>query len=188
MYVLSAIVSLSLLGLFLGLLLGIAGKYLKVESSPIVEKLESLLPGSQCGQCGFAGCKPAAEALAEGKAAATMCPPGGSALAEQIAALLGMDLDLSAVKEPELLVARVSEATCTGCTRCFKVCPTDAIVGAPKQIHAVVADACIGCKKCIEVCPTECLQMHPVEVTLRNWRWNKPTPLFAENEASGAVC
>ena len=185
MYVLSAIVSLTLLGLFLGLLLGIAAKYLKVESSPIVDELESLLPGSQCGQCGFPGCRPAAEALAEGKAPATICPPGGSALAEQIAALLGMDLDLSAVKEPELLVARVSEATCTGCTRCFKVCPTDAIVGAPKQIHAVVADACIGCKKCIEVCPTECLQMHPVEVTLRNWRWSKPAPL---PEASGAVC
>jgi len=188
MYVLSAIVSLTLLGLFLGLLLGIAGKYLKVESSPIVDELESLLPGSQCGQCGFPGCRPAAEALAEGKAAATICPPGGSALAEQIAALLGMDLDLSDVKEPELLVARVSEATCTGCTRCFKVCPTDAIVGAPKQIHAVVADACIGCKKCIEVCPTECLQMHPVEVTLRNWRWTKPSPLFADSEVSNAVC
>ncbi len=146
--------------------------------------LMSLLPGSQCGQCGFPGCRPAAEALAEGNAPATICPPGGSALAEQIAALLGLDLDLSDVKEPELLVARVSEATCTGCTRCFKVCPTDAIVGAPKQIHALVADACIGCKKCVDVCPTECLQMHPIEVTLRNWRWTKPTL----PETSNAVC
>jgi electron transport complex protein RnfB len=163
MYVLSAIVSLTLLGLVLGFLLGIAGKYLKVESSPIVDELESLLPGSQCGQCGFPGCRPAAEALAEGNAPATICPPGGSALAEQIAALLGLDLDLSDVKEPELLVARVSE---------------------PKQIHAVVADACIGCKKCVDVCPTECLQMHPIEVTLRNWRWTKPTL----PETSNAVC
>jgi electron transport complex protein RnfB len=184
MYVLSAIVSLTLLGLILGFLLGIAAKYLKVESSPLINELESLLPGSQCGQCGFPGCRPAAEALVEGKASATLCPPGGSALAEQIANLLGVDLDLSAVKEPELLVARVSEATCTGCTRCFKVCPTDAIVGAPKQIHAVVADACIACKKCVEVCPTECLQMHPIEVTLRNWRWTKP----ALNDVSSAVC
>ena len=101
MYVLSAIVSLTLLGLFLGLLLGIAGKYLKVESSPIVDELESLLPGSQCGQCGFPGCRPAAEALVNGLAPATLCPPGGSALAEQIAALLAIDLDLSAVKAPE---------------------------------------------------------------------------------------
>lgn len=174
MYVIYAIVSLTSLGLVLGLLLGIAAKYLKVESSPIVNELESLLPGSQCGQCGFAGCRPAAEALAEGKAAPTLCPPGGSALVEQIALLLGVDVDLSTVSEPELLVARVSEDTCTGCTRCFKVCPTDAIVGAPKQIHSVVADACIACKKCIDVCPTECLQMHPAEVTLRNWRWAKP--------------
>jgi len=184
MYVLSAIISLTLLGLLLGFLLGVAAKYLKVESSPIVDELESLLPGSQCGQCGFPGCRPAAEALVEGKAGPTICPPGGSALAEQIASLLGLDLDLSDVKEPELLVARVSEATCTGCTRCFKVCPTDAIVGAPKQIHVVVADACIGCKKCVDVCPTECLQMHPVEITLRNWRWTKP----ASPVASNAVC
>jgi electron transport complex protein RnfB len=103
---------------------------------------------------------------------------------EQIATLLGVDVDLSTVAEPELLVARVSEDTCTGCTRCFKVCPTDAIVGAAKQIHVVVADACIACKRCVEVCPTECLQMHPAEVNLRNWRWEKPKLSFtAEADA-----
>lgn len=186
MIILYAIISLTSLGLLLGLLLGIAAKYLKVESSPIVNELEALLPGSQCGQCGFPGCRPAAEALADGLAPPTLCPPGGSVLVEQIALLLGIDVDLSAVAEPELLVARVSEATCTGCTRCFKVCPTDAIVGAPKQIHAVVADACIACKKCIDVCPTECLQMHPAEVTLRNWRWTKPTIVFSSG--SDALC
>jgi len=174
MFLLAAIISLTLLGLFLGLLLGIAAKYLKVESNPIVEEIEALMPGSQCGQCGYPGCRPAAEALVAGQAPATVCPPGGSALAEQIAAMLGMDLDLRDVKEPDPKVARVNEANCTGCTRCFKVCPTDAIVGAAKQIHAVVSDACIGCEKCVAVCPTECLQMHPIEVTLRNWRWAKP--------------
>jgi Na+-translocating ferredoxin:NAD+ oxidoreductase subunit B len=183
MIVLSAIISLTILALLLGLLLGIAAKYLKVESSPIVDELESLLPGSQCGQCGFPGCRAAAVALAEGIGPPTLCPPGGSALVEQIATLLGIDVDLSAVAEPELLVARVSEDTCTGCTRCFKVCPTDAIVGAPKQIHAVVSDACIACKKCVAVCPTECLQMHPTEVTLRNWRWAKPTPASIGSDA-----
>ncbi len=174
MYVVSAIISLTSLGLCLGLLLAFAARYLKVESSPIVDELESIMPGSQCGQCGFPGCRPAAEALASGDAPVTLCPPGGSALAEQFARILGVDIDLSGVQEPELLVAKVSEATCTGCTRCLKVCPTDAIVGAPKQIHAVVADACIACKKCIAVCPTACLQMHPVEVTLNNWHWQKP--------------
>lgn len=174
MYVVSAIVSLTSLGLCLGLLLAVAARYLKVESSPVVDQLEALMPGSQCGQCGYPGCRPAAEALLAGEAPVTLCPPGGSALAEQIAGILGVEIDLSSVEDPELLVAKVSEDTCTGCTRCFKVCPTDAIVGAPKQIHAVVADACVACRKCVDVCPTECLQMHPVEVTLKNWRWHKP--------------
>jgi electron transport complex protein RnfB len=182
MYILTAIVSLTTLGLVLGLLLGIAARYLKVESSPIVDELEALMPGSQCGQCGYPGCRPAAEALAAGKAPPTLCPPGGSSLAEQLAKRLGVELDLNDVQDPELLVARVNEDTCIGCTRCFKLCPTDAIVGAPKQIHAVISEACIGCKKCVAVCPTECLQMHPVEVNLRNWRW--PKPAVAEGVAA----
>lgn len=151
-------------------------------SSPIVDKLKTLMPGSQCGQCGYPGCRPAAEALAAGKAPPTLCPPGGSSLAEQLAKRLGVELDLNDVQDPELLVARVNEDTCIGCTRCFKLCPTDAIVGAPKQIHAVISEACIGCKKCVAVCPTECLQMHPVEVNLRNWRW--PKPAVAEGVAA----
>jgi len=174
MYILSAILILTALGLILGLSLGIAGKYLKVESDPLVDKVEALMPGSQCGQCGFPGCRPAAEAVASGTAPVTLCPPGGTSLVEQLAKLLGIEVDLSQTEDQEPMVARVSEDTCTGCTRCFKVCPTDAIVGAPKQIHAVVADACIGCAKCVAVCPTECLQMHPIEVTLRDWRWPKP--------------
>ncbi len=174
MYVVSAIISLTCLGLFLGFMLALAARYLKVESSPVVDELEELMPGSQCGQCGFPGCRPAAEALAAGDAPVTLCPPGGSALAEQFARILGIEIDLSALDDPEPLVAKVSEATCIGCTRCFKVCPTDAIVGAPKQIHAVVTDACIACENCIDVCPTECLQMHPIEVTLKNWKWQKP--------------
>jgi electron transport complex protein RnfB len=174
MVIFSAILILTALGLFLGLGLGIAGKYLKVESDPLVERVEALMPGSQCGQCSYPGCRPAAEALVAGSAPVTLCPPGGAALAEQLAKLLGVAVDLSQTRDLEPRVARVSEDTCTGCTRCFKVCPTDAIVGAPKQIHAVVADACIACEKCVNVCPTECLQMHPVEVTLRDWRWPKP--------------
>ncbi|MGZ8214495.1 MAG: electron transport complex subunit RsxB [Methylosarcina sp.] len=174
MYIFAAIIILTAMGLLLGLSLGIAGKYLKVESDPLIERVEALMPGSQCGQCGYPGCRPAAEALVAGEAPIALCPPGGASLMEQLAKLLGVEVDLSQTQETEPMIARVSEGTCTGCTRCFKVCPTDAIVGAPKQIHAVVADACIGCKKCVDVCPTECLQMHPVEVTLRDWRWPKP--------------
>lgn len=174
MYILSALLILTALGWLLGLSLAVAGKYFKVESDPLIERVEALMPGSQCGQCGFPGCRPAAEAVVSGAAPVTLCPPGGTSLVEQLAKLLGVDVDLSQTEDQEPLVARVSEDTCTGCTRCFKVCPTNAIVGAPKQIHAVVADACIGCKKCVAVCPTECLQMHPIAVTLRDWQWPKP--------------
>lgn len=174
MYILLAIVSLTLLGLGLGYLLGAASRFLKVEGDPLADDIEALLPGSQCGQCGYPGCRPAAEALAAGEAVVTLCPPGGKALAEQLAAKLNVDLDMGGVEDAEPLLAWVEESTCIGCTRCFKACPTDAIVGAPKQIHAVVADACIGCGKCVDVCPTECLQLRPVKVTLRNWRWPKP--------------
>ncbi|BBL72023.1 electron transport complex subunit RsxB [Methylogaea oryzae] len=174
MYILFAIVALTLLGLGLGYLLGAASRFLKVEGDPLADEIEALLPGSQCGQCGYPGCRPAAEALAGGEAAVTLCPPGGKALAEQLAAKLNVDLDMGGMEEAAPLLARVDESNCIGCTRCFKACPTDAIVGAPKQIHAVVADACIGCGKCVDICPTECLQLHPVKVTLRNWRWPKP--------------
>lgn len=170
----TAITSLTLMGLSLGFLLGMAGRYLKVESNPLVDELESMMPGSQCGQCGFPGCRQAAEALAGGQAAATLCPPGGKSLVEQLANKLGIDIDLSSIADKEAAFAAVSEATCIGCTRCFKVCPTDAIMGGPKQIHQVFREACTGCEACIDVCPTECLHMQPVVVTLSTWRWPKP--------------
>ncbi|MDD5033918.1 MAG: RnfABCDGE type electron transport complex subunit B [Methylococcaceae bacterium] len=180
MYILFAIISLTGMGLGLGFLLGAAARYLKVEENPLIDEIESLMPGSQCGQCGYPGCRPAAEALVAGDAPATLCPPGGRALAEQLANKLSIDLDLSDMEDQVPMVARVDESNCIGCTRCYKVCPTDALVGAPKQIHAVVADACIACSKCVDVCPTECLRLHPVKVTLRNWRWPSPEPATAK--------
>ncbi len=175
MTILLAVVSLTVLGLGLGFLLGVAARYLKVQNNPLVEEIEQMMPGSQCGQCGFPGCRPAAEALVAGEVGARVCPPGGIALAEQLALKLSIDVDREGM-DASLLprIARVSEATCIGCARCFRACPTDAIVGAPKQIHAVVSEACTACGKCVDVCPTECLQIHTVEVTLGNWRWQKP--------------
>lgn len=170
----AAITSLLLLGTCLGLILGLAGRYLKVENDPLADEIEAMLPGSQCGQCGYPGCTPAAVAVANGDAPVTFCPPGGRALAEQIAARLGVDIDLSNMEDATPMLATVYEETCIGCTRCFKVCPTDAIIGAPKQIHTVIESACTGCKACIDVCPTECLQMYDIEETLATWRWPKP--------------
>jgi len=173
---LAAILVLALLGLALGLGLGLAARFLRVEGNPLVEEVTAMMPGSQCGQCGFPGCGPAAEAMVAGKAPVTCCPPGGRALAEALAAKLGVSVDLSGMVDKPPAVAFVNEALCIGCTRCFKRCPTDAIVGAAKQIHAVVADACTGCEQCVDVCPTACLEMRPIRPTLDTWYWSRPTP------------
>lgn len=171
----AAILSLTTLGLFLGTALGVAGRYLKVEGNPLADEIEAMLPGSQCGQCGFPGCTPAASALAEGSAPITLCPPGGKSLAEQLADKLGVEADLSGIDDKTPQFATINETLCIGCTKCYKRCPTDAILGGPKQIHAVISDACTGCEKCVEVCPTECVSMKPVTVTLQNWYWPKPS-------------
>lgn len=174
-----AIAAMTLLGLSLGFILGYAARFLKVETNPIVEEIEIMLPGTQCGQCGYPGCAPAAAAIANGEAPVTVCPPGGRALAEELAAKLNITIDLSEVADATPMLARVNEDICIGCARCLKVCPTDAIIGATRQIHTVIKDACTGCSQCVKVCPTESLQMHPIEVTLRTWKWSKPLPALA---------
>lgn len=170
----AAIASLTSLGFGLGVLLGIAAKKLKVETNPVVDEVIQMMPGTQCGQCGYPGCSQAAEAVVTGKSPVTVCPPGGKSLALLLAQKLGINVDLTRLEDETPVFAAVRETTCIGCTRCFKVCPTDAIVGAPKQIHAVIRDACTGCKACIDVCPTECLVAVPVETTLQTWHWPKP--------------
>ncbi|WP_295543992.1 RnfABCDGE type electron transport complex subunit B [uncultured Thiohalocapsa sp.] len=170
----AAILSLTALGLGLGALLGIAARYLAVEDSPIVGRVEALLPGSQCGQCGYPGCGPAAAAVAGGDAPVTLCPPGGRALAEELAALLGVSADFSGMAAQTPKVAHIHERLCVGCTKCFKRCPTDAIIGANDQIHAVFEDACTGCGKCVDACPTECIELRAPTQSLSNWVWPVP--------------
>ncbi|MGB5277972.1 MAG: RnfABCDGE type electron transport complex subunit B [Gammaproteobacteria bacterium] len=170
----TSILILTLLGISLGILLGAAASYFAVEGNPLEEEIESMLPGSQCGQCGFPGCTRAAAALVNGEADVTICPPGGRSLAMELANKLGISTDLSDMEDKELLIARIHSELCIGCTKCFKRCPTDAIVGSSKQIHAVISDACTGCEKCFEVCPTECIEMRPIPVTLQNWHWPNP--------------
>lgn len=170
----AAIASLTTLGIALGLGLGVAARKLKVEGNPLVAELESLLPGSQCGQCGYPGCTGAAQALADGSAPVTLCPPGGRDLVAQLAAKLGIEADLSGIEDVGPRIAEVREELCIGCTRCFKVCPTDAILGASKHIHSVFREACTACEKCVDACPTEAILMRPVPVTLQTWYWHKP--------------
>ncbi|MGE5471352.1 MAG: RnfABCDGE type electron transport complex subunit B [Bacteroidota bacterium] len=166
--------SLAAMGLTLGSVLGIASRYLAVEANPIEAELQAMLPGSQCGQCGYVGCAQAAVALAKGEAPVTLCPPGGKATVEALAAKLGVKVDLSKIADSGPQIAEVTEDICIGCCRCMKVCPTDAIIGAAKQIHNVIREACTGCSSCIDVCPTEALAMAPIPVTLQHWTWPKP--------------
>lgn len=168
------LISLTVLGVVLGLILGLAARFFKVEGNPLVEELEALLPGSQCGQCGYPGCSGAAQALADGSAPVTLCPPGGRAVVVALAARLGVEADLSGVPDAAPNIAEVHEELCIGCTRCYKVCPTDAILGAAKHIHAVFKEACTACGSCVDVCPTEAIVLHPVPPTLQSWGWGKP--------------
>lgn len=171
----ASVLAVAALGTVLGALLGLASRLLKpADEDPIVERISDVLPGSQCGQCGFPGCGPAAAAVAAGEAPVTLCPPGGRAVAEKLAEILGTTLEAGSIEEREPEFAHIRRELCIGCTRCIKACPTDAIVGANKQLHVVLTEACIGCRACHEVCPTAGIDMEAIPVTLRNWRWAKP--------------
>lgn len=188
----AAIVSLTALGVVLGALLGLAARRLKVEENPLLAQVEAILPGTNCGQCGLPGCPAGARALVDGEAPVTLCPPGGRAVAKQLADLLGVDADLSGMEDKEPRIAFINEDLCIGCTRCFQRCPVDALIGAPKQMHQVIADVCTGCELCMNICPTECIHMIPVTPDLRNWYWPKPEivpgrPPVAANAEAGAT-
>ncbi|MCB1356513.1 MAG: RnfABCDGE type electron transport complex subunit B [Maritimibacter sp.] len=172
---LAAALSMTALGVGLGSVLGVAARKFHVDTPPILEEINALMPGTNCGQCGLAGCAAAASGIAEGSVPITVCPPGGRDLIEDLAALTGQEPgDLSGADDIVPQIAFVFEDHCTGCTKCFKRCPTDAIVGAAKQIHNVIPDACTGCNACVEVCPTEAIILRDKPQTLRGWYWERP--------------
>jgi electron transport complex protein RnfB len=162
------------MGVTLGTILGAAAKFLAVEENPLEEELKALLPGSQCGQCGYVGCGQAAAALAKGEAPITLCPPGGKAVIEALAKKLGVTADLSEHEEKVPEHAFIVEDLCIGCTRCIRECTTDSILGANKLMHTIIVDTCHGCGKCVEVCPTEAIVLLPNTVTVGTWHWPKP--------------
>lgn len=169
----AAIVVLTVMGLLFGWALGLASRIFHVDSDPLVEEITDMMPGTQCGQCGYAGCTPAAEAIAAGETEVTCCPPGGKVLAQALADKLGIEVDLDNLSDVPLY-AHIDRQLCTGCMRCSKACPTDAIVGANKQIHAVITSACTGCESCKKACPEDCINMLAEVQTLDNWSWPKP--------------
>ena len=176
--VLYAIGALLILALIFGAVLGFAAVRFKVEGNPIVEQINELLPQTQCGQCGFPGCRPYAESIADG-GSINKCPPGGQATINNLADLLDIEpepLDAEHGAESVTKVAFIREDECIGCTKCIQACPVDAILGAAKLMHTVMADECTGCDLCVEPCPVDCIDMIPVEVTTRTWSWEIPKP------------
>lgn len=176
MDLLVAVIILAVLGLIFGAILGFASVKFKVEGDPIVDQINDILPQTQCGQCGYPGCKPYAEAIANGDEI-NKCPPGGEAGVKALADLLGREvipLDEERGEEQPPRVAYIREDECIGCTKCIQACPVDAILGAPKLMHTVIIDECTGCDLCVEPCPVDCIDMLEIPQTVSTWKWQQP--------------
>ncbi len=176
---LTAVGALLLLGVGFGALLGFASVKFRVEGDPIADQVNALLPQTQCGQCGYPGCKPYSEAIANGEAI-NRCPPGGEATIQALADLLGVEPQPLDAEEKPKQVAFIREDECIGCTKCIQACPVDAILGAAKQMHTVIVSECTGCDLCVEPCPVDCIEMRPLPTTLQTWKWELPKPVPAE--------
>ena len=174
---LTALLVMSGIALALGAVLGFSAIKFKVEGNPLVDKIDAILPQTQCGQCGFPGCKPYATAIAEGRADINRCPPGGEEGIRKLADLLGVEFkpfgaETAAPKAKS--VAFIDENLCIGCTLCAQACPVDAIPGAAKQMHTIIASECTGCELCVAPCPVDCISMVPLPQTAQTWKWQYP--------------
>ena len=174
---LTAILVMLGLAIGLGLLLGYSSIKFKVDGDPLVERIDAILPQTQCGQCGFPGCKPYATAIASGEADINQCPPGGDSGVRALADLLGVEYKPlnteHGVPKPKS-VALIDENVCIGCTLCIQACPVDAILGAAKHMHTVIASECTGCELCVAPCPVDCISMEPLQESPDNWKWRYP--------------
>ncbi|TVZ39933.1 electron transport complex protein RnfB [Alteromonadaceae bacterium 2753L.S.0a.02] len=175
--ILAALIALGAMAAIFGAVLGFAAVKFKVEGDPLVEQIDALLPQTQCGQCGYPGCRPYAQAIVDGDAI-NKCPPGGHTTIAALANLLDVEapaLDAEHGEESATKkVAFIREEECIGCTKCIQACPVDAILGAAKQMHTVIASECTGCDLCVEPCPVDCIEMRPEQHGLADWKWDLP--------------
>jgi Na+-translocating ferredoxin:NAD+ oxidoreductase subunit B len=135
------------------------------KDASLIDRIDGLLPQTKCGRCTFTGCRPYAEAVAAGTAGINQCPPGGERTAKALARLMGVEArpvgkEFGVVPEHPA-VALIDEGACIGCTKCIQACPVDAIVGASRYMHTVIAADCTGCELCIPPCPVDCIVMRP---------------------------
>lgn len=174
-----AIAAVSVLGLLFGMILGFASRRFAADEDPIVDRIDDILPQSQCGQCGYPGCRPYAEAVGNQGENINRCAPGGEAVMLKIATLLNVDPqpigEDTQAAEPVRMLAVIDEPNCIGCTKCIQACPVDAIVGATRAMHTVVSDLCTGCNLCVDPCPTACIELRPAAATTDNWKWDLHT-------------
>ena len=172
-----AILTLTVIALIAGLGLGFAARKLPSDSSGLVERVNDLLPQTQCAQCGYPGCRPYAEAIASDEADINQCPPGGEAGIRALADLLGREpkpLNPENGEEQPATVAVIDEQACIGCTLCIQACPVDAIVGAAKLMHTVIEQECTGCDLCLPPCPVDCIAMVIPDQDGTVWAWPEP--------------
>jgi electron transport complex protein RnfB len=154
----------------------------------IVKRVDEILPQTQCQECGYAGCLPYAEAIVSAGESIDRCPPGGQLVRRSLAELLGRPAhpyrrmgDAATNKQ----VVVIEESACIGCTKCIKACPVDAIVGAAKQMHTVIAERCTGCELCIPPCPVDCIDIVSAVNDIAQWRW--PPPRYAGRDRRGVA-
>ena len=156
----TAVITITGIALVAGLFLSLASRKLPADANDLIEKVNDLLPQTQCAQCGYPGCRPYAQAIVQDDAPINLCPPGGDDTVKRLAGLLSREpLPVAADASNPAALAVIDEALCIGCTHCREVCPVDAIVGAHQLMHTVIASECTGCELCVPRCPVDCIEM-----------------------------
>ncbi|VFP85583.1 electron transport complex subunit RsxB [Candidatus Erwinia haradaeae] len=171
-----SIAILSTISFICGSLLGYTSYRCAITKDIIISQIDEILPQSQCGQCGYPGCLPYANAIAKQNEIINKCIPGGEYVMLKIAKIIDIDLQLldnPTMIKPERTIAWINEDSCIGCTKCIHVCPVDAIIGAKKTMHTVLNEICTGCNLCLAACPTHCIDMHIACEAPNASQWNQ---------------